>query len=89
MITSVIRPLRASGRRNAPTEFEMASRPVSDEPPLATPRRITVIAAKAISPLCEPNGSMPAWREIWAGTSPIASRTKPTTTTAPSPRMNR
>ena len=35
MTTSVTRALRPVGRRNDATPFEIASRPVSDEPPFA------------------------------------------------------
>ena len=51
MTTSVIRPFRASGRLKVLIEFEMASRPVSEDPPLAIPRRMAVNAANSISPL--------------------------------------
>ena len=40
MITRVCRACLAVGSRNAPTPLEMASRPVSDEPPLANERRM-------------------------------------------------
>ena len=39
MITSVIRALRASGGRKLATPLEIASSPVSDEPPFANARR--------------------------------------------------
>ena len=35
MMTSVMRALRPCGRRNDATPFEIASSPVSDEPPFA------------------------------------------------------
>ncbi len=40
MMTRVWRACRAVGSRKAPTPLEMASRPVSDEPPLANDRRM-------------------------------------------------
>ena len=40
MMTRVWRALRDVGRRKAPTPLEMASRPVSEEPPLAKERRM-------------------------------------------------
>ena len=40
MTTRVWRALRAAGSRKAPTPLEMASRPVSEEPPLANDRRM-------------------------------------------------
>ena len=41
MITSTRRALRPSGGRKVATPFEMASRPVSEEPPLANDLRTT------------------------------------------------
>ncbi len=41
MTVSTLRALRPSGLRNAPTVLEMASTPVSDEPPLANARSST------------------------------------------------
>ncbi len=43
--TSVWRAWRETGSRNDATPFEMASSPVSDEPPLANDRRITMKVA--------------------------------------------
>ena len=40
MTTRVWRALRAVGSRKAPTPLEMASSPVSEDPPLAKERRM-------------------------------------------------
>ena len=45
MITRVWRALRLVGSRKAPTPFEMASRPVSEDPPLANDSRRMMNAA--------------------------------------------
>ena len=51
MVTSTRRALGPSGGRKDPTPFEMASRPVSDDPPLANARSSTKTIPNAIRPL--------------------------------------
>ncbi len=67
MMTSVWRALRDSGWRKLPTPLEMASRPVSDEPPLAN-ERSSVMNAR---PIRIPLPDTPTWpcTRRWAGGS--------------------
>ena len=51
MMTSVMRALRDSGRRKLATPFEIASSPVSDEPPFAYARSSTKNASPISIPL--------------------------------------
>ena len=54
MITSTRRALGPSGGRKDPTPFEMASRPVSDDPPLAK----AFSMMKTVAPIRKP---LPVW----------------------------
>ena len=51
MMTSTRRALRPSGGRKVATPFEIASRPVSDDPPLAKARSTMMIEAPYRRPL--------------------------------------
>jgi len=55
MATSVTRAFRASGFRKLLTPFEIASRPVSDDPPLANERSSEMKA----SPISQPDPGVP------------------------------
>ena len=55
MTTSVWRALLASGRRKLRTPLEIASSPVSDEPPLAKERSSEMKA----SPISQPDPGVP------------------------------
>ncbi len=63
MTVSTVRALRPWGLRKAETVLEMASTPVSDEPPLANERSSTSTVAPATTPepLC--TATVPGWRE--------------------------
>ena len=66
MVTKVIRAFLLSGLRNEATPLEMASRPVSDEPPLANARRSDTKARPIRSPEpCVPN--FPSTSRLCAG----------------------
>ena len=94
MMTSVNRALRLVGSRKAPTPLEMASRPVSDAPPLAKARRMTM----KVAPYSHPD---PVWPKLmigldgvpagmaWACRLPMASRKYPATTTNPRLKMKK
>ena len=55
MITSVWRALRASGLRKVLTPLEIASSPVSDDPPLANERSSEMKA----NPISQPSPGVP------------------------------
>ena len=63
IMTSTRRALGPSGGRNAPTPLEMASSPVSDEPPLAKALSMMKTVAPIRKPLAVwvPSGKAPAW----------------------------
>ena len=79
MSTSVMRALRASGTRKMLTPLEMASVPVSAEPPEANAFMTTNSDAPTNSPLPgEPADTAPAWWRVWACSSPMMALTAPT-----------
>ncbi len=81
MVTSTRRALGPSGGRKDPTPFEMASRPVSDDPPLAKAlsKMKTVAPIKKLLPVWVPSGRAPAALTLALGRPVVAARTRPTT----------
>ena len=75
MTTRVWRALRLVGSRKAATPLEMASRPVSEEPPLANDRRRMMNAApysRRPGAAWVPDGHRSGWRRSgwrWRGTA--------------------
>ena len=57
--TSVLRAFTPSGARKSETPSEMASRPVSDDPPFAKARKRMNMAAKLRRPLASPIATAP------------------------------
>ena len=60
IITKVLRAFTCSGDLNNETPSEIASRPVSEEPPFANARNKIKIAAKVNSPCDSPIGTAPS-----------------------------
>ncbi len=92
MITSTRRALIPSGGRKVATPLEIASSPVSEEPPLAKARSTTKRLAPINSPLgCQGVGpcTAPGRSMGWRCNVPEMDSTTPTITTRPTERMNR
>ena len=80
MMVSTRRALSPSGLRNRLTVLEIASTPVSDEPPLAKARRIIRIVAPITRPLPWCTGTAPSrCCGSYCGRFPKTSRAMPTT----------
>ena len=78
-MTSVMRALRDSGGRKMLTPLEMASVPVSAEPPEANAFITMNTDAPRSSPLPGlPTDTAPAWWSEWACRSPRTALTEPT-----------
>ena len=71
---SVRRALMCSGVLKSMTPSEIASKPVSDEPPLAKARSSVKIAAKVSNPCSVPNGTAPSTFVLNVGSVPTISR---------------
>ncbi len=90
MNVSVRRALRPCGRRKAETLLEIASRPVSEEPPLAKARS----TMKSDAPYSQPCPASPSGRapDAWVsacGSPPSRARTSPTTIISATASMKR
>ena len=80
MITSVMRALRDSGARNTLTPLEMASVPVSADPPEAKAFMTMNTDAPRSRPWPGvPADTAPAWCSEWGWRSPRMALTEPTT----------
>ena len=77
MVTSVRRAFTCSGALNSPTPSEIASNPVSDDPPLAKARNKIKIAAAVKSPCSCPNSIAPGKSVSRTGRVPVESLHKP------------
>ena len=71
MITNVRRAFTCSGALKSATPSEIASRPVSDEPPFANARSRIKIAAKVSRPLGSPSGTAPGKSVSSFGSVPL------------------